>query len=244
MLVLVTTISVCQISCLYQKVHNSAAHRMTEQIAGLCCDSDNSQSVVIISYLYGKVLLACLCWSFFKTIMLMQFTSVKIYTKWLPYDTEEKNTELYGAVYSSHEVTMLRLLSHEVLSYMWLRTEVRVQKNGIDKELVWMAISGKESILYRQWKCSYLLVLGCKIILTDGVNFILVQLQNVVEVKPLFCKNLWTVGLNQYTYIRLQIVNGNISSKILLFDTTCAENSLKSVYSWIGAYIPGCKTGS
>ena len=67
---------------------------MTEQIAGLCCDSDNSQSVVIISYLYGKVLLACLCWSFFKTIMLMQFTSVKIYTKWLPYDTEEKNTEL------------------------------------------------------------------------------------------------------------------------------------------------------
>ena len=28
----------------------------------------------------------------------MQFTSVKIYTKWLPYDTEEKNTELYGAV--------------------------------------------------------------------------------------------------------------------------------------------------
>ena len=101
--------------------------------------------------------------------------------------------------YSSHEVTMLRLLSHGVLSYMWLRTEVRVQKNGIDKELVWMAISGKESILYRQWKCSYLLVLGCKIILTDGVNFILVQLQNVVEVKPLFCKNLWTVGLNQYT---------------------------------------------
>ena len=98
MLVWVTTISVCQISCLYQKVHNSAAHRMTEQIAGLCCDSDNSQSVVIISYLYGKVLLACLCWSFFKTIMLMQFTSVKIYTKWLPYDTEEKNTELYGAV--------------------------------------------------------------------------------------------------------------------------------------------------
>lgn len=147
--------------------------------------------------------------------------------------------------YSSHEVTMLRLLSHEVLSYMWLRTEVRVQKNGIDKELVWMAISGKESILYRQWKCSYLLVLGCKIIiLTDGVNFILVQLQNVVEVKPLFCKNLWTVGLNQYTYIRLQIINGNISSKILLFDTTCAENSLKSVYWWIGAYIPGCKTGS
>ena len=29
MFVLVTTISVCQISCFYQKVHNSAAHRMT-----------------------------------------------------------------------------------------------------------------------------------------------------------------------------------------------------------------------
>ena len=244
MLVLVTTISVCQISCLYQKVHNSAAHRMTEQIAGLCCDSDNSQSVVIISYLYGKVLLACLCWSFFKTIMLMQFTSVKIYTKWLPYDTEEKNTELYGAVLFIARSHYVETAEPRGFKLYVTKNWGKGAKKGIDKELVWKAISGKESILYRQWKCSYLLVLGCKIILTDGVNFILVQLQNVVEVKPLFCKNLWTVGLNQYTYIRLQIVNGNISSKILLFDTTCAENSLKSVYWWIGAYIPGCKTGS
>ena len=45
-----------------------------------------------------------------------------------------------------------------------------MQKNGGDKELVWMANSGKEQFLYRKRKRPYLLVSGCKIIVIDGVN--------------------------------------------------------------------------
>ena len=56
---------------------------------------------------------------------------------------KRKNTEQYRAVFFKDNRTK-SLWETRVVSYMWLRTEVRVPKNSVDKELIWMAISGKQ----------------------------------------------------------------------------------------------------
>ena len=56
---------------------------------------------------------------------------------------KRKNTERYRVVFFKDNRTKSPWETR-VVSYMWLMTEVRVPKNSVDKELIWMAISGKE----------------------------------------------------------------------------------------------------